>query len=326
MRDSAVSVVLVFWAVLGIVAPGRSEIVDRVAAVVNGEVIALSMVEDAMNAIWTDPQEVPESQQDALEKLIDHKLMLQEAMKLGVIVSEESLSREVTKVASRFGSPEKLSEALRQRGITQEDLEENLREQIKVREMVNRKFRLFAEATEGEASEFFEQHKEEFVMPEAVHLNQIFFGNHDKLGNYRAASADRDAGKMPALPDAAKEAARKRAEEVFKKLKNGADFSRYASEEGTADYVAVDQLIPAVAAAISRLKVGEISDTIETSIGYFIIKLNDRRPARHASFGEVKEEIKASLLQQKTDDELQAWLKRQRELADIRVKVEFSDE
>lgn len=288
-------------------------LVDCVVAAVNGEVITLSMVEDAMNAIWIDPQEVPKSRRDALQKLIDHKLKLQEARRLGVdiIVSEESLSRESAKVLSRFASPKELSEALRRRGITQEDLEENLREQIVVQEMVTREFRSFAEVTDAEASEYFELHREEFMVPEAVHLSQIFF--------QFAPNADK----------AAKDAVRKRAEGVLKELKSGVDFSTYAVTTGsdaraTIDYVAVDQLIPAVAAAVSRLEVGEISDPIETATGYFIIKLNDRRPTRQATFDEVKEEIKEHhLLQQKTDDALQAWLERQRELADIRVKVEL---
>ena len=137
-------------------------------------------------------------------------------------------------------------------------------------------------------------------MPEAVHLNQIFF----QLS--------------PNADQAAKEIVRKNAEATLRELRNGADFSRYTDEEGTVNYVTVDQLIPVVAAAISRLKAGEISDLIETPVGYFIIKLNDRRPTRQATFNEVKEGIKARLLQQKIDDELEAWLKKQRELADIR--------
>jgi len=286
MKRSAISVIVCLWA-YGIAASGQSEIVDRVAAVVNGEVITLSMVEDAMNAIWTDLQEgigdqgsvarVSRSHEDALQKLIDRKLMLQEATKLGVIVSEQNLSRELAKVASRFGSPEKLSEALRQRGITQEDMEENLREQIKIREMVNRRFRQFLEVTDGDAANFFEQHKEKFVMPETVPSNRIFF--------QLTPNADKPT----------KKAVREKAEAVLKELKTG------VSKEGMIDCVLA-----------------------ETPIGYFVIKLSDRRPARQATFDEVKEEIKASLLQQKTNDELEAWLKRQLELADIRVKVEFS--
>ena len=302
MKQFAELFMLAFWAVFGAVTPSQSEMVDRVVAVVSGEVITLSMVEDAMNAIWIDPQNIPKSQQDALQRLIDHKLKLQEARRLGVTVSEESLSRELAKVASRFASPEGFAEALLQRGITQEDLEESLMEEIMVQDMVTRKFRLFVEVPEIEVSAFFQQHREEFVMSEAVHLKRIFF--------QLAPDAD----------EAAKENVKREAGAIIEELKSGADFSKYVSEEEMADYVSVDRLFPVVAAAISSLEIGEISDLIETPIGYFIIKLDGRRPVQQAAFDEVREEIKARLLQQKTEAELENWLRIQRDGGDVRIR------
>jgi parvulin-like peptidyl-prolyl isomerase len=323
MKRIVSAVIVSLWAYglmglwgFGTVAPSLCDVVDCVMAVVNGEPITLSTVEDAMNAIWTDPQTLPKSRQEALEKLIDHKLKLQEARSLGVIWSEESLSHEVAKVASRFASPKQFSEALLRRGITQEDLEESLIEEIMIREMVSRKFRGFVELTEIEAADFFKRHRDEFMVPETLHFDQIFF---------QLAGEDD--------PRSDKERVRKKAEELLNKLRNGADLSEYANEiagassstpKGPVDYtivehryVAVDQVsIPVVAAAVSRLKIGEISDLVETSAGYFIIKLNDRRPSRRATFDEVKEH----LIQRKADAELEDWLKRQRKLADIRVK------
>lgn len=308
MKQLSLWVILALWAVFGTVIPGRCEIVDRVVAVVNGEAITLSIVENEMNAIWVDPQKVPRSRQDALQNLIDHKLMLQEAIRTGVTVSEESLSTELAKVISSFPTPDGLFQALLRRGITQEDLEKNLIEVIMVKEMIDLKFRRFLEVSAGEASVYFEQNKAEFVMPEAVHLNQLFF---------------------PLTPDAdeaEKAALREKVADVFRKLSNGASFSDYANNTGKADYIPVNQLIPIVAEAVSRMKAGEIGNPIETPAGYFIIKLNDRRSARQASFDEAKEDIKKILLQQKTEAELAEWLKRRREAANIIVKVRFNDQ
>jgi len=312
MERLALSITLTFLVMLGVVASSQSEIVDRVVAVVNGEAITLSMVEDTMNSIWTDPQNMPGSQQDALQRLINHKLKLQEARRLGVIVSEESLSSELTKVASRFNSPEDVSEALRRQGITQEDMEERLIEKIMVQEMVNRKFRLFLEVTDLEAADFFQQNKDKFLAIESVNLSQIFFRLAPNSGK------------------AQKEIVSGKAEAVLKELKGGASFLKYIGEEGV--YVAVDQSImllkilppsiqiDVVAAAIPLLEFGEISDLIETPDGYFIVKLNHREAMRQASFADVKKEIEASLLKQKTEAELVTWLEKQREMADIRIK------
>ena len=288
--------------------PGHSEIVDYIVAVVNGEAITFSAVEDSMNTIWGDQERAPKTRKDALENLVDRKLELQEARRLGVIVSEERLSHEAAKVASYFASPEKFSEALQRRGIAQRDVEETLIEEVMIQEMVHRKFRLFAEVTDLETSDFFEKHREEFMMPESVHLGQAFF--------QFAPDADKTA----------KETARGKAEELLETLKDGADFAEYVTEDGVADYIPVDQMIPVVAAAAAALEVGEISDIIETPIGYFVVKMNDRRPTRQAALHEVGEEIRARLIKQKTDVERKDWLVRQRELADIRVNVEIKDQ
>ena len=124
----------------------------------------------------------------------------------------------------------------------------------------------------------------------------------------------------------------KRAKDVLEELKDGADFSRYTSEKEGSDYVAADRGYvsidrlpdPAVAAAVSRLQVGE-SDLVTTPAGYSVVRLNGRRPTRQASFHEVKEEIKTSLFRQRVDTEFNAWLIKERELADIRIKTDFRD-
>jgi parvulin-like peptidyl-prolyl isomerase len=260
------------------------------------------MAEDAMDAIWIEPQYRPKSQQEALQKLIDHKLMLQEARKRGVMVSSESLANAIADVLARFASAEDFSQALQKWGITQEDLEENLVQKIMIQEMIDRKFRLFLEVTDQEALFHFEGNKAKYVIPEKVHLYQIFF---------------------PFAPDAdeaEKARVKAEAETALRELKQGASFLKYATAGEMADYVDVDSLRPFVAAAIAPLEPGEISDLIETPAAYFIFKLNDRRQTRQATYEDVKAEIKAHLLQQKTDEELENWLSSQRSRADIRIK------
>jgi len=302
MNQPAILAILALLVVIGLAISSQSEIVDSIIAVVNDEVITLSMVEDATDAIWTERQYMPQSRQEALQKLIDHKLMLQEARKRGIIVSAESLSNAVAGIVSRFVSSEDFSQALQQRGITQEDLEENLVQQIMIQEMIDRKFRQFLEVSDQQAVVFFENNKAKYVIPEKVHLYQIFF---------------------PFTPDAdeaERDKVRVEAETALEELRDGASFLKYNTGEEMTDYVTLDRLRPFVASAISRLKPGEISDLVETPAAYFIIKLNDRRPTRQATYEDVEEEIKESLLQQRTDDELKKWLSSQRNLADIRTR------
>ncbi|MBM3211868.1 hypothetical protein FJZ33_06605, partial [Candidatus Poribacteria bacterium] len=283
----------------------HAEIVDGIAAVVNSDVITMSMLEDNINSFWTDTYNRPKSKAESLEKLIDHILMLQEARRLGISVSEENLALEVAKLVALFPSQKEFDEALKRRGITQKDLEENLIEQIMIRGMINRKFQIFVEVSDLDASEYYENHKDELIIQESIHLKQIFFHLD------------------PTSDEEINVSIKKQAEDLFEDIQSGGDFSKYVGDSEQKyisvdfGYVDINEInIPVVASTASQLKIGE-SKFIETPAGYFIIKLYDRRPARQPSFDEVKGEIKARITQQKTEAELKDWLLKQRETADI---------
>lgn len=294
---------IVFLALFLVVDHSNSEIVDYLVAVVNGEPITMSMLEDAINAFWIAPENLPKTTKDALEQLIDRKLELQEANKRGIFVTEDELSSELNRISSKFPSKESLYESLKQKGMTSDDLQERLTEEIMIRKMVERKFSQFIRDSdlEGEAADFFEQNKTKFFIPESVQLDQAFF----KID--------------PSSDESAKETVKIKAEEALVEIKKGANFSKYAGI-GRSGYVNVNQLSPnELADAISGMKIGEIKGLVEAPTGYYIIRLNDRRSSRQATFNEVKDQIEAQLRQQKIKADLEAELKKQREAVEIKI-------
>jgi len=281
---------------------GFSKVVDYIVAVVNAEPITLSMAEHEMKAVWVDPSLRPKTIMDAIQKLIDHKLKLQEARRRGIFVNEDELLAEFSSVSSKFESPEKMSDALDNMGMTLDSLKERLSEDIMIQKMIERKFGQFIRDSdlEGEATNYFEQHKPEFTMPESVLLDRVLF--NFELDSNEIAKAD----------------IMEKANEVLNDLINGASFSKYSNDENIG-YTNVDDLEPSIAEVVKKMNVGDISGIIETSEGYFIVKLNDRRMSRQATFAEVKTQIISQLRQKKIDDDLQADLKKQRENSDIRI-------
>jgi parvulin-like peptidyl-prolyl isomerase len=293
--------VIALLAFFGTVDHGNSEIVDYLVAVVNNEPITMSMVEDAMNAFWVEPDSLPKTTKDALDQLIDRKLELQEANKRGIFVTEEELSDEIARLASP--SKEALLDALKKHGMTLEDLQASLTDDIKIHKMVERKFGQFIRESdlEGEATYYFEQNKPNYVIPESVQFDQAFF----KID--------------PNSDEATKEDVKKKATEALNEIKSNNSFSKYTNDERLG-YINADQLSPPeLAEAISEMSIGEIRGPIETSVGYYIIRLNDRRASRQAIFSEVKTQIEAQLRQQKIKAELEAELQKQRESAEIKI-------
>ena len=288
---------------LAMVDHSQSELIDYLVAVVNGEPITNSMLEDSINAFWLDSNDLPKSPEEALNYAIDRKLELQEARKLGISVTEEEISSEIIRIKSKISSKDEFARILKKQGMSLEDLQENLQKELMIQKMVERKFGQFIRESEleGEATDYFEQNKTKFIIPESVQIERLLF----KFDT----STD----------ESARQKIRGDADEVLKELRKGISFSKYPNSLRTG-YVNVGQITPPeLAEPIAKMGVGDISDVIETSEGYYIVKLNDRRLSRQATFSEVKDQIQAQIRQQKIKADLGAELKKQREIAEIKI-------
>jgi len=171
-----------------------------------------------------------------------------------------------------------------------------------IQKMIDRKFGQFIRDSdlEGEATNYFEQNKANFIIPESVLIDQILF---------------------PFDPDAdetEKAFIKQKAEEVLKDIESGESFSKYASNK-KANYVNINEFSSSVQEVIKEINIDEISKVIETPDSYVIIKLDDRRASRQATFAEVRDQIISQLRQKRVEADLQADIKKQRENADIRI-------
>jgi parvulin-like peptidyl-prolyl isomerase len=295
--------IIIFLTLLVVVNHSQSELIDYLVAVVNGEPITNSMLEDVMNAFWLDPNELPKSPEDALNYAIDHKIKLQEARKLGIFVPEEEITNEITRITSKFSSKDELIRTLKKHGMSLEDLQENLEEELMIQKMVERKFGQFIRESEleGEATDYFEQNKTKFIILESVQIEKLLF---------RLDTNSDESIKQKVKSDA---------EEALKELRKGVSFSKYPNSLKTG-YINVEQINPSeLAEPIAQMGVGDISDVIETSEGDYIVKLNDRRLSRQATFSEVKDQIQSQIRQQKIKADLEIELKKQREIAEIKI-------
>ncbi|MBM3254466.1 MAG: hypothetical protein FJZ16_09455 [Candidatus Omnitrophica bacterium] len=131
---------------------------------------------------------------------------------------------------------------------------------------------------EEEIQDYYNLHQNEFVEPERLRASHILVATMDE------------------------------ASQILKELKNGKDFAGLAREKsldasktngGDVGYFTRGQMIPDFEDACFRLKPGELSDVVKTSLGFHIIKLTDRLPLQRRGFEEVKEEIRNILLTKK---------------------------
>ena len=121
--------------------------------------------------------------------------------------------------------------------------------------------------------------------------------------------------------------------EILAELKEGKDFAEAAKEYsedvsaslgGDVGFVKKGQMVPEFEKAVYRLKEGEISGVVETEYGYHIIKAEEIQKGRTLPFKEVKDKIKNTLLINKQEAALKAWMSELRESAFI-VKSLFEE-
>ena len=149
---------------------------------------------------------------------------------------------------------------------------------------------------------YYNQHKSEFQQQEEIKASHILIKTE--------AGPD---GKVSAAADAA---ARKKAEDILKKLRAGANFEELAKKEsddkasaingGSLGFFQRGSMVPEFEKAAFSLNKGQISDLVKTQYGYHIIRVDDKHQAGMPSIEQVKEKIEPFLKQQKAQREAEA--------------------
>ncbi|MEW6189584.1 MAG: peptidylprolyl isomerase, partial [Actinomycetota bacterium] len=157
------------------------------------------------------------------------------------------------------------------------------------------------EVTEEEMAKYYEKNKNRYKEPEKAKTRHILLGSE------------------------------KEAKDILKKLKDGEDFAQLAKkysmdtatkdQGGSLDWMAREQLAPEFADAAFRLNPGEISDVVKTQFGFHIIKLEEKKTEHQKSFEEVKEQVKRELLRERQRKKYQAWVKKLRKKAKIKIYI-----
>lgn len=220
---------------------------------------------------------------DARESLIEEALLKAETKTLGVSLPEKVTDDEVNRlIRERFHNNRGLlARALADRRMTFEEWKKEVTEQITVRvfynQEVTRRANVPAQAVRAE----YERTKADYFIPFRVKYHFIFI-NKGKTEEDLAAK-------------------RKLAEDTLQKLRNGADFMAVSKEvsEGDIDdapWRDPEDIREELRPALRKTPAGQISDLVETSNAFYIIKIEERREEGYTSFEEAQKTIEDKLL------------------------------
>jgi peptidyl-prolyl cis-trans isomerase SurA len=95
-----------------------------------------------------------------------------------------------------------------------------------------------------------------------------------------------------------------------------------AASGGNLGYFKAGHLFPEMNQAISKLQVGQFSGLIQSSSGFHILRLDEKKPAQPKPFEAVKDEVREAVYQQRSDELYQQWIKDLWAIAYVEIKLQ----
>jgi len=311
---------LVLWSMLLCAAAARAEIKERIAAVVNGQPILLSDVEERVGPeLARVMQQPPGAERDkdrtgllhrGLTELVDEKLIESEASTLGLAVSEEELQRALEQLARQQGMEvADFRQALEQQGIPWDSARDAVRRQTLMAEVLRFKVKARKVSDEEVA---------------VIYATEIQNAQYEVRARHIFVP-------VPQNASAAQQAAAKaRAEQALRRVKAGETFALVAREMsegptakqgGDLGYFRRGLMLPAIEQAAFALKTGEVSPVIRTTSGYHLVLVEDRRAIPPKPLADVKEELRSRLANDSVFKERENYLSTLRKTAQIDEKL-----
>jgi peptidyl-prolyl cis-trans isomerase C len=285
-------------------------------ATVNGAPVFASEVSILLQSMMAQSgqqgEPTEEMIQAALKRIIETRLLAQEAARLGLAPDEDRIAKRIGAIEHQAGGAERLDASLAAGGTSREQLETSIREMELVRALINTKIRPGITVGDDEIKQLYESKPEAFTTTEAMHARHIII------------SVEPDAD--PATVAAARE----RAEQARKRALAGEDFAALAKElsdgptaskGGDLGFFTAEQMVAPFAKAAFALAPGEISEVVRTRFGFHVIKAEEHRPGGTvAPLEQVRDRIKTALEQSKTTEALNELLEQLLAKADIEAE------
>jgi parvulin-like peptidyl-prolyl isomerase len=302
----------------------RGEVVEKIVALVNNEVITLSELEEMGKPVYeqvarsSTPAEREEklkrAHREVLDHLVEDKLLDQEIKKRKIEVPDRDVDAAVEDIMkSSHLSQNDLKRTLARQGMTYSSYRQKIRNELGKMRLVNREIKSKIVIEEERVRKVYRENLDRFTDPLQVKIQQVF---------------------LPVPANGAQEEVagiQKEAQSILDRARKGEDFSELAKkysrgpearDGGTLGYFKHKELMPELEEAGFKLKTGEISDLVRTHLGFHILRVLDRRGGEPKPLAEVESQIREEMIQAEAEKKYEEWMKELKSKSYIEIRWE----
>lgn len=299
----------------GIIVHAEKQIPDNVLVSVNGEIITIDFyqeyltreiarLEQAYKTKFSDTENSDQLnliKKQIIEQILKNEILRQTALEFGLEVSTVEIEKELNSIMANYTDKETFNMILEKAKYSLDALKYDIMLKLSFNKIADY-FGKDVEIADEELEEYYQTNIDQFSEEEKIRPSHI-------------------------LVDSLEEA-----QAVLEKLDNGVEFGELAKNYSTCPssehggdlgYVTSTSVVPKFYEAAKLLKIGQISEPIETQFGWHIIKVVEKKEAVVHKFTDIKENLSQLLLVKKKSNKALEYLTTNYDNAEIQFYLDF---
>jgi parvulin-like peptidyl-prolyl isomerase len=245
-----------------------------------------------------------------IDYLVETELLLQDARRKGVAVTDQELDRILAAERSTARGEAEISAGLEAVGLDWDQYRERRRQALVIEKLIREHIARHVVIRDQDVEKYYAQNPQEFRIPERLHIRHITLRF------------------PPDADESQKAAVRDRLLDIERRYSAGGDFAELAyrysddpSRQNSGDAGFVDARLAAqtFGERVLEIPTGEVGPPLETPIGWHLVAIEGRQPARDIPLDQVREVIRKTLFRQQTSAPVKDYVQSLREKATIVV-------
>ena len=296
---------------------GGAEVVDRVVALVNGDMITLSelqrqvVIQAERLGVPDDPEVQATFRRSVLEGMVDNTLILQVADQRGLRVPDRYFDEWKDATIEEMNLPDE-AEFIRQvelQGSNMEELKKQFLEGVLIQEIRRQDIEERVQISEPEIEQRYRENVDEFIRPPQIRLREL----------------------VVHVTEAGEAEAQGRLDEARRLIASGTDFGEVAkvrSESGSAEsggdlgLFLVSELDESFRSVVGELETGAVSEPIRIGESLYLLKVDERTEESTIPLDDVRNQIAEALYSEKMATEMETFVRNLREHSIVEIRLE----